>query len=365
MKKGKWHGRIVLFLLALLFAFGGTAEAKEASGFNLLSVVSENTPAEAAQGTWKTTKKGRRYRYKDGTQPRNVWLKLAGRYYYFNQKGYVRTGLVRYKGASYYLSERSRWKGQLLTGLHKIKGKSYYFSPNTGKMITGWKRLGKSRFYFSPKTGAMVTNRWVKKRYLLSDGKMAVNRWIGRKYVGGNGYPVSGKKAPKKSGNAKARLIILGDCRTEAMQDAGIGNAIYIGKVAMGYSWLVSTAGPMLESYLSRYPESTVVFNFGLNDYLYQQENYLRYYRNFLAGHPKADIYMMSVNPVSGVGAYNVCNATIAPFNAAIKKAFPEHYLDCYSYLLKAGYYAGDGQHYDVATYKKIYRYIVKTVGWE
>jgi len=365
MKKGKWYGRIVLFSLVLLFAFRETAAAKEASGFNLLLETGENTPAEASRGRWETTKKGRCYVYKDGTHPRNMWLKISGKYYYFNKKGYVRTGLVRYRGEVYYLSTQPRKKGQLLTGLHRINGKSYYFSPNTGKRITGWKRVGKSRFYFSPKTGAMVTDRWVKKRYLLSDGKMAVNRWIGRTYVGDNGYPVSGKKAPKKSRNAKARLIILGDCRTEAMQTAGIGNAIYIGKVAMGYNWLVSTAGPRLEAYLSRYPESTVVFNFGLNDYQYQKENYLRYYRNFLAGHPGADIYLMSINPVSGVGAYNVCNATIEPFNAALKKAFPEHYLDCYSYLLKAGYYAGDGQHYDITTYKKIYNYIVKTVGWE
>lgn len=365
MKKRRWYGVIGLFLLVLLWTFGRTAEAQASSGFNLLSAVSAKTPAKASSGKWKTDKNGRRYIYKDKTYPQNVWLKIAGKYYYFNKKGYVRTGRVKYKGGTYYLSSQSRNKGQLLTGLQTISGKKYYFSPKTGSMVTGWKKLGKNWFYFNSKTGAMAVKTWVGKRYLLSDGKMAVNRWIDGNYVGKDGYIVSRKKAPKKSSNSKARLIILGDCRTEAMQANRVGNAIYIGKVSMGYNWLSSTAGPRLESYLSQYPESTVVFNFGLNDYLYQKNNYLKYYRNFIARHPKADIYIMSINPVIGVGAYNVCNATIKPFNDAMKAAFPEHYLDCYSYLLKAGYYARDGQHYDVKTYKKIYDYIVKTVGWK
>lgn len=365
MRTEKRYWMFALSFAALLFIWGRTAEAKGTPGFNLLAAVSSSTTAEMSSGTWKTVKGSRRYVYEDGAYPKNIWLKIAGKYYYFNKKGFVRTGLVSYKGHTYYLSNQSRNKGQLLTGLCKINGKKYYFSPTTGSMISGWKKLGKSWFYFSAKIGAMVTDTWVKKRYLLSDGKMAVNCWIGRKYVGKDGYTVSEKKAPKKSSNTKARLIILGDCRVEAMQSSGIGNAIYIGKIAMGYNWLASTAGPRLESYLSQYPESTVVFNFGLNDYQYQKANYLNYYRHFIASHPKADIYIMSVNPVIGVRAYNVSNATIAPFNAALKNAFPNNYLDCYSYLLKAGYSAGDGIHYDVATYRKIYNYIVKTVGWE
>lgn len=354
-----------LFLLVLLCVFGEAETVEAASKFNLLTTVSANTPSKASSGTWKINKYGKRYVYKDKTYPKNVWLKIKGKYYYFNKSGYVRTGRVRYKGEIYYLSSQTKNKGQLLTGLQKINGKKYYFSPKTGSMITGWQKIGKNTYYFDTKTGAMVTDTWVGRRYVLPDGKMAVNRWIGRKYVGSNGKTVSTSKAPKKSSNSKARLIILGDCRTEAMQLSGIGNAIYIGKASMGYNWLVSTAGPRLEAYLSQYPESTVVFNFGLNDYLYQKNNYLRYYKDFIDRHPKADIYIMSINPVIGVGAYNVCNATIKPFNDDMKKAFPEYYLDCYSYLLKAGYYAGDGQHYDVATYKKIYSYIVKTVGWE
>ena len=75
-------------------------------------------------------------------------------------------------------------------------------------------------------------------------------------------------------------------------------------------------------------------------------------------------LFRMSVNPVIGVGAYNVSNATIKPFNDALKKNFPDYYLDRFSHLQKAGYYAADGQHYDTATYRKVYDYIKKATGW-
>lgn len=364
VKKKKWKGIMAIILLVFVCMSGKSIQAAENPAFNLLSVISADTPDEAAYGKWKTDKNGKRYIYEDKTYPKNVWLKIKGGYYYFNEKGYVRTGKVKYKGAVYYLSDQSKNKGQLLTGRLKIEGKSYYFSPKTGQMATGWTKIGKYKYYFDPKTGVLATKKWIGKRYVLANGRMAVNSWIDGKYVDRNGNIVNGKKPPKKSENKKARLIILGDCRTEAMQSLGIGNAIYIGKVSMGYNWLASTAGPRLEQYLSMYPESTVVFNFGLNDYQYQKNRYLQYYRNFIASHPKADIYIMSINPVIGNGAYNVCNATIKPFNDAMKNAFPKNYLDCYSHLLKVGYYARDGQHYDTETYKKIYNYIVDTVGW-
>ena len=143
-------------------------------------------------------------------------------------------------------------------------------------------------------------------------------KWIGSRYVSSDGAVTKVKQT------SRSRLIIFGDCRVASIRDCRIGNAIYIGKVSMGYDWLISTAEPMLESYLSAYPEFTVAFGFGLNDYLYQQEKYIAYYRSFIASHPNANIYLTSVNPVIGVGAYNVSNTTIKPFNDTLKKNFPD-----------------------------------------
>ena len=335
MKKKKFRKK-GLFALLLLCLFIMSASVTVSAATNLLTSVKQ-----AKEGTWKRDTQGRKYVYTDGRHPKSRWLKVKGKCYSFDAHGYVETGWKDYKGEIYYLSEVKGKEGQLLTGLQKVKGKTYYLSKTSGQLLHGWQMINGKRYYFGKKTGAMSKKKWIGSRYVSADGSVT-----------------------KVKQTSKSRLIILGDCRVASMRDCRIGNAIYIGKVSMGYNWLRSTAGPMLESYLASYPESTVVFGFGLNDYLYQQANYLTYYRSFIASHPRANIYLMSINPVIGVGAYNVSNATIRPFNDALRNNFPDNYLDCFSHLQKVGYYAADGQHYNTATYRKIYDYIVKATGW-
>ena len=335
MKKKKAPRKVLVSLLFLcLFILSASMTVN--AGTNLLESVKQ-----AKEGNWQKDENGRKYVYQNGHTPKAGWLKIKNKYYSFNAEGYVETGWKTYGSARYYLSEIKGKEGQLLFGFQNINGKTYYFSKTTGELLHGWQKIGNQRYYFSKKSGAMQKKKWIGSRYVSSDGNVT-----------------------KVKQTSKSRLIILGDCRVAAMRDCRIGNAIYIGKVSMGYDWLRSTADPMLRSYLRTYPESTVVFNFGLNDYLYQQAKYIPYYRSFIASYPNANIYIMSLNPVIGVRAYNVSNATIKPFNDALKKAFPDNYLDCFSYLQKAGYQAGDGIHYNTLTYRKIYNYIVKAVGW-
>lgn len=98
---------------------------------------------------------------------------------------------------------------------------------------------------------------------------MSKKKWIGSRYVSADGSVTKVKQT------SKSRLIILGDCRVASMRDCRIGRYLYLYRKSIhGIQRLKSTAGPMLESYLASYPESTVVFGFGLNDYLYQQANY-------------------------------------------------------------------------------------------
>lgn len=335
MKRKKLHSKSLLaFMFLCIFIM--CASVTVSAGTNILPSVKQ-----AKAGTWQRDENGNKYVYTDGRSPKSCWLKIAGKYYSFNSQGYAETGWKTYNGETYFLSESKSRNGQLMKGLRTISNKTYYFSKTTGQLSHGWQKIGGKRYYFHPKTGAMVKKKWIGSRYVSSTGAVT-----------------------KVKRTSKSRLIILGDCRVASMRECGIGNAIYIGKVSMGYDWLRSTAGPMLESYLASYPESTVVFGFGLNDSLYQQAKYIAYYRSFIASHPNANIYLMSINPVIGVGAYNVSNATIRPFNDALRKNFPDYYLDCFSHLQKVGYYAADGQHYNTATYRKIYNYIVKATGW-
>ena len=80
---------------------------------------------------WTVDEIGWRYRYPDGSYPKNKWIKLDA-WYYFDETGYA---------------FKKGWK--------KIEGKWYYFS-NGCRMLTGWLQLD-DKWYYLSESGAMVT----------------------------------------------------------------------------------------------------------------------------------------------------------------------------------------------------------------
>ncbi|MCI5899328.1 MAG: hypothetical protein PUD04_09365 [Firmicutes bacterium] len=101
------------------------------------------------------------YSYGDGTKrPKNQWLKINGKTYYFNKKGYVLTG----------------WK--------KVEGYTYCFSNK----------------------GVMQTSKWVKYKgknlYLGADGRIAKDTWIGDKYVGSDGNYIAGYRDDRRTNSS-------------------------------------------------------------------------------------------------------------------------------------------------------------------
>lgn len=80
---------------------------------------------------WTVDEIGWRYRYPDGSYPKNKWIKLDA-WYYFDETGYA---------------FKKGWK--------KIEGKWYYFS-NGCRMLTGWLQL-EDKWYYLSESGAMVT----------------------------------------------------------------------------------------------------------------------------------------------------------------------------------------------------------------
>ena len=55
-------------------------------------------------------------------------------------------------------------------------------------------------------------------------------------------------------------------------------------------------------------------------------------------------------------------------FNQKLKEEFPEQYIGGYDYMMRSGYnYRSETNtaHYDDATYRKIYKYILKKTGWK
>lgn len=142
---------------------------------------------------WVENKKGRWYRYADGTWAIG-WklLKLDDtmRWFYFDYQGYAVKGWQYLKwsgGKSWFCFDTKTYA--MLTGWQKCRwggGKvnDFCFDERTGAMLTGWKYLAKDGklgwYYLDDKTGAMMTG-WVFASkywyYLDKDGVMQTG-WI-------------------------------------------------------------------------------------------------------------------------------------------------------------------------------------------
>lgn len=346
---------MILCLFICLMAGGVVSQA--ASPTNVLKA------QKASAGKLVTSKKKVRY-YNTAAKKyaKNQWLNVKGSIYYFDAKGYASTGWKTYNGKRYYFASNGKlitgwktiggkryylWKnkgdlsGSAATGKQKISSAWYYFS-GTGVRQTGWKKIGSYYYYFYPSTG-----------------KMAVNTRIGTYKVDGNGRRVSNK--PSNTSSSKVDYWV-GDSRTVGL---GIANGISskcIAKVGEGHNWYLSTAEKKLKAALKKNPKATVVLNFGVNDHV-NITKYINSYRKLIKEYPNAKIYFMSVNPIdSKYKAGYTSNTKINNFNKKLKAAFPDRYLDVNSYLKKSGFKTVDGLHYTVATYKKIYSYVLSKV---
>ena len=113
--------------------------------------------AEAGAGRWVTSARGVWWRYDDGTYPTNMRLRIDGKVYRFNARGYVVTGWSRVDGQwSYYGAD-----GAQAFGWTRIRGAWYYLDPSTGVVHTGWLKDG-GHWYYLMRSGAMVTGtHWI------------------------------------------------------------------------------------------------------------------------------------------------------------------------------------------------------------
>ena len=148
-------------------------------------------------------------------------------------------------------------------------------------------------------------------------------------------------------------LIFYGDSRVVGMSYTA-DSYHYVGKEGAGYSWMSGEGLTYLEEQMKSWPDADIVFCFGVND-LGNLSSYISFYQSFEEKYPDRRFWYMSVTPVyDGLAASSgstVKNADIETFNQGLETAFPEQYLDCYSYLKEYGYNAQDGIHYDGDTY--------------
>lgn len=330
----------MLLLCVLCLGGGAAVQAKSAKG-----------------GKWEETDEGTKYCYKDGTYAQAVWQKIGSNYYYFNEHQL----LVKNK-------------------MFKVGGKYYCTDKNGARITSQWVTKKKKTYYFN-KSGVRLQKRWLKQKkkyyYFKSNGVLAVNCWVGKYYVGADGARVKDCIVDgyyvDKTGKRKMRAykyIFVGDSRTVGMEMAvSTKDAMFIGKVSMGYDWLKSTASVTLQNYLKSMPKVKVIWAFGVND-MDNVSKYISYYKKLQKQYPDTEFYMMSVNPVDearasayGYSTSYVNNTRIKAFNKKLKKEFGSSYLDLYTYLSKGNRLAtADGIHYSSNTYNIIYNRVVGLV---
>lgn len=157
------------------------------------------------------------------------------------------------------------------------------------------------------------------------------------------------------------QVIFVGDSRTVGMGNAVNDTCTYIGKDGEGYDWLTAVGASQLAAALESDPDVPVFLNFGVND----PENvslYIDCYRSLMQTYPNTPFYLLSVNPLSDNTDFNTTNEMVELFNATVKDAFPDQYLDCYSYLKENGFETVDGLHYTQETYQSIHDFAVRQI---
>ncbi|MCD7737370.1 MAG: hypothetical protein LUI07_10505 [Lachnospiraceae bacterium] len=303
---------------------------------------------------WHTNKYGTYYLRASGAMGKSQWLKISGKYYYFNAKGRLVTGKIFSVNGKYYCVDKKgvRVKSSWITK----NGKTYYFDASGVRVQDTWKKIKGSYYYFDKK-GILLTSQWVGDYYVGKDGARLTDCEV-------DGYKLdsTGKKI-----EFTGKYIFVGDSRTVGMSNAvSKSNTVYIGEVSMGLVWLKSVASVKLASCLDADSNAKVILGFGIND-LSLISSYISYYKTLLKKYPDTEFYILSVNPVDEAVAkkkgFTVTNSQIRTFNKSMKAAFPDNYLDTYTYLQKAGFGTPDGIHYNASTYVKLYDYIISEIG--
>ena len=316
----------------------------------------------------------------------NYWFSSEDNVYYCNKNGYIESGQFTYKNRKY----RASSKGCLFIDQLVIRnGYTYYYG----------------------KDGAMVTEEWTvvngTYRYFDDEGRMLKNQWVGEYYVDWSGSMVEGLKRQKTSsqstendyydnynnyynnqyygrsggsGNAagygwaiksskKKHLIIIGASRVVGMSEAveSDSKVTFIACGGKGLSWFKNYALPLLDIWLCAYPKSIIVIQLGNNGLRYADQdfyyNYMQAYQQVLSTYPDNKVYFMDILP-GDLKTRKTTNKKRKTFNKMLAEYFPSNYLGGYDYMVKKGFSTIDGTHYDDATYRMIYAYILKKIGW-
>jgi len=164
----------------------------------------------------------------------------------------------------------------------------------------------------------------------------------------------------------------VGDSRFTGMYINGVigkkSNEAVVAFAGRGHKWLTSEPAPtglsLLKSCLR--DGDVVVLGLGAND-IGEYDSYISTYRQLMSEYPNVTFRVLSVNPVCDTKTKYLKNSHIETFNAKLKSAFANNFLDTYSTLksrVNAGNTDGEGLHYvGDGIEKTVYDAVMSSVG--
>ena len=125
--------------------------------------------------------------YSDEGVLQTGWIHLSEDTYYFDENG-MKTGWFEDKHRTWYFTE----DGKMLTGWGKISGRLYNFREDGTLRNDGWYQEGQNTYYLNPdghaSSGRAIIDNQV---YFFSDScRMFQNCWVGNSYAGEDGVMV-------------------------------------------------------------------------------------------------------------------------------------------------------------------------------
>ena len=175
--------------------------------------------------------------------------------------------------------------------------------------------------------------------------------------------------------NVNSLRVWIGDSRTRGLKlyaGADTAKDVFICEDGTGADWFERTAVPQLEALIAEKTVSAVYVHMGINDcaatYKTAEENrsarYSRDINSLISRYPQIRFFFLSVGPGEGETYFSTdipkMNAEANAFNAGMKARCLADYVPVAEFLKSDGFKTMDGMHYDAATCKKIYAYVLR-----
>lgn len=178
----RWLTAALSIIMTLACAMTIMAEETDAQIENhLLTTDQQVWNWQEDSGSWK-------YISDDGEYKRNVWEKVNGYWYFFDNDGHIVTDWKKISGMEYSFSET----GELNLGwCYNDEEETWHYYDQDGTAWKGWLEDDNGNWYWFSNKGEMASSGYKyisgNKYYFFDDGKLAANRYVGLYYMDENG----------------------------------------------------------------------------------------------------------------------------------------------------------------------------------